>query len=147
MAKMSIVFDGFSDLAQAIDKAGGDLKEAVDEALTKTQDLVQENVKTASTVYTGKGLKGYATGAMVRSIMASESPEWHGSIAEVGSGFTTNGGATKAGFMHSIFVMYGTPKMTKDQKLYNAIKGTRTRKQIAQLQQEVMNDHLKLGGG
>lgn len=147
MAKMSIVFDGFSDLAQAIDKAGGDLKEAVDEALTKTQDLVQENVRTASTVYTGKGLKGYATGAMVRSIMASESPEWHGSIAEVGSGFTTNGGATMAGFMHSIFVMYGTPKMTKDQKLYNAIKGTRTRKQIAEIQQEVMNEHLKLGGG
>lgn len=147
MAKMSIVFDGFSDLAQAIDKAGGDLKEAVDEALTKTQDLVQENVRSASTVYTGKGLKGYATGAMVRSIMASESPEWHGSIAEVGSGFTTNGGATMAGFLHSIFVMYGTPKMTKDQKLYNAIKGTRTRKQIAEIQQEVMNEHLKLGGG
>jgi hypothetical protein len=147
MAKMSIVFDGFSDLAQAIDKAGGDLKEAVDEALTKTQDLVQENVRSASTVYTGKGLKGYATGAMVRSIMASESPEWHGSVAEVGSGFTTNGGATMAGFLHSIFVMYGTPKMTKDQKLYNAIKGTRTRKQIAEIQQEVMNEHLKLGGG
>ena len=147
MAKMSIVFDGFSDLAQAIDKAGGDLKEAVDEALTKTQDLVQENVRTASTVYSGKGLKGYATGAMVRSIMASESPEWHGSVAEVGSGFTTNGGATMAGFLHSIFVMYGTPKMTKDQKLYNAIKGTRTRKQIAEIQQEVMNEHLKLGGG
>lgn len=147
MAKMSIVFDGFSDLAQAIDKAGGDLKEAVDEALTKTQDLVQENVRTASTVYTGKGLKGYATGAMVRAIMASESPEWHGSVAEVGSGFTTNGGATMAGFLHSIFVMYGTPKMTKDQKLYNAIKGTRTRKQIAEIQQEVMNNYLKLGGG
>ena len=147
MAKMSIVFDGFSDLAQAIDKAGGDLKEAVDEALAKTQDLVQENVRSASTVYSGKGLKGYATGAMVRSIMASESPEWHGSIAEVGSGFTTNGGATMAGFLHSIFVMYGTPKMTKDQKLYNAIKGTRTRKQIAEIQQEVMNEHLKLGGG
>jgi hypothetical protein len=147
MAKMSIVFDGFSDLAQAIDKAGGDLKEAVDEALTKTQDLVQENVRSAATVYSGKGLKGYATGAMVRSIMASESPEWHGSIAEVGSGFTTNGGATMAGFLHSIFVMYGTPKMSKDQKLYNAIKGTRTRKQIAELQQEVMNEHLKLGGG
>lgn len=147
MAKMSIVFDGFADLAQAIDKAGGDLKEAVDEALTKTQDLVQENVRTASTVYTGKGLKGYATGAMVRSIMASESPEWHGSVAEVGSGFTTNGGATMAGFLHSIFVMYGTPKMTKDQKLYNAIKGTRTRKQIAEIQQEVMQEYLKLGGG
>ena len=147
MAKMSIVFDGFSDLAQAIDKAGGDLKEAVDEALTKTQDLVQENVRSASTVYTGKGLKGYATGAMVRAIVESSAPEWDGFVAEVKVGFTTNGGSTKAGFMHSIFVMYGTPKMTKDQKLYNAIKGTRTRKQIAELQQEVMNEHLKLGGG
>lgn len=146
MAKMSIVFDGFSDLAQAIDKAGGDLKEAVDEALTKTQKVVQENVTSAATVYSAKGLKGYATGAMYRAILGESSPEWQGSVASVESGFTTNGGATMAGFLHSIFVMYGTPRMSKDQKLYNAIKGTKTKKQIAEIQQEVMNEHLKLGG-
>lgn len=145
MAKMKIIFDGFSDLAEAIDRAGGDLKEAVDEALTETQSIVQESTTSASMIYShkGGGKKGYATGAMFSSILTSAQITWKGSVAEVGVGFdlTTNGG------YHSIFVMYGTPKMAKDAKVYNAIKGTKVRKQIAEKQEEIMEKHLDLAKG
>lgn len=143
MAKMSIIFDGFKDLASEIDRAGGDLKSAVNEALTETQSLVQNNVTTASAPYAGKGLKGYAEGDMFRSIINDARVDWHGQIAEVSVGFNLS----EKGGWHSIFVMYGTPKMAKDQKVYNAIKGTKTQKDIAKLQQEIMEKHLKFGGG
>lgn len=143
MAKMSIIFDGFKDLAEAIDRSGGDLKTAVNDALTETQKLVQNNVINASAPYAHKGIKGYASGEMFRSIINDARVEWSGTVAEVGVGFNL---ADKGGW-HSIFVMYGTPKMAKDQKVYNSIKGTKIRKEIAKLQQEIMQEHLKLGGG
>ena len=146
MAKMSITFDGFNDLAAAIDRADGDLKEAVNEALTETSDVVKANLIPAAAIYDIKGLKGYATGKMYRSILKDTKINWQGTVAEVHTGFSTNGGSTLAGFMHSIFVMYGTPRMAKDPNIYNAIKGIRTRKEIAKVQEEIMQKHLKLTG-
>jgi len=142
MARMSIIFDGFADLAEAIDRAGGDLKSAVNEALTDTQKLIQNNLTNAAAVYAHDGLKGYATGAMYDSIIKDAQVHWMGTVAEVSVGFKIS----EKGGWHSIFVMYGTPRMAKDPRVYNAIKGTKTKKDIAELQQEVMQNHLKLGG-
>lgn len=148
MAKMSITFDGFAKLAEDIDAIGGDLHKAVDEALEETQFIVQNNLVTAAEVYANKGggKKGYATGKMYNSIIQDLNIDWKGTVAEVKTGFTGEGG-NFAGFMHSIFVMYGTPRMAKDMKVYNAIKGTKTRKEIAKAQEEIMVKHLELGKG
>lgn len=142
MAKMKIIFDGFADLAYRIDKAGGDLHAAVDEALTATEKLVQDNLEPAVTPYASKGRKGYATGEMYASRLTEARIDWKGMIAEVDVGFDL---LSKGGY-HSIFIMYGTPKIAKDAKIYNAIKGARTKKMIAEKQKEVMLRHLDLGG-
>jgi hypothetical protein len=147
MAKMSITFNGFAKLAEDIDAIGGDLHKAVDEALEETQKIVQDNLTTASAQYQHGGRKGYAKGDMYRSIIDDTRIDWKGTVAEVKTGFSSNGGATWEGFMHSIFVMYGTPRMAKDAKVYNAIKGTKTRKQIAEKQEEIMVKHLDLTKG
>ena len=139
MAKMEILFDGFENLAYAIDEAGADLQAAVDEALTETQEIVKANLIPAAAVYDRKGLKGYATGKMYRKMIKDTSVDWKGTVAEVNTGFMLEGGG-----WHSIFVMYGTPKMTKDQKIYNAIKGTKVKKQIAEAQERIMQQHLEL---
>ena len=146
MAKMKIIFDGFAELAEQIDRAEGDLHAAVDEAFTETQTIVQRELKQAAAPYApGRpGRKGYATGAMYESIIDSEPVEWAGTVATVDTGFSA--AKNKASFLHSIFVMYGTPKMAKDQKVYNAIKGARTKKKIAEKQEEVLRKYLKLGG-
>lgn len=143
MAKMEIVFDGFKDLMARIDKAGGDMKKAADEALTSTAKLVQSNVNAAASPYASKGRKGYATGEMFRSIIQSYHPTWETpSVAAVNVGFDLK---AKGGF-HSIFVMYGTPRMQKDTKLFNAIKGAKTKKQIDEVQQKALEKHLAIGG-
>ena len=139
MAKMEILFDGFENLAYAIDEAGADLQAAVDEALTETQEIVKANLIPAAAVYDRKGWKGYATGKMYRKMIKDTSVDWKGTVAEVNTGFMLEGGG-----WHSIFVMYGTPKMTKDQKIYNAIKGTKVKKQIAEAQERIMQQHLEL---
>ena len=143
MARMSIIFDGFKDLAYAIDEAGGDLHAAVDEALTETQQLIQEKLATAALPYADKGVKGYATGKMYDAIIPDAQIEWHGSVASVRVGFDLH----QADGFHSIFVMYGTPRMDKDQKVYNAIRGTRTKHAIALMQEEIMKKHLRLAKG
>ena len=143
MAKMSILFDGFADLAAEIDRSDGDLHAAVDEALTATQKLIQGNLEEAAAAYATKGVKGYATGKMYETILKDPQVDWHGSIAEVGVGF----GLDQNGGWHSIFVMYGTPRMNKDQKVYNAIKGSKIKKAVAALQQEIMQKNLDLAKG
>lgn len=142
MAKMSIIFDGFADLAEKIDRSDGDLHKAVDEALTATQKLIQDNLVTAAAPYATKGKKGYATGAMYKAIINNAKVNWHGSVAEVDAGFELY----QEGGWHSIFVMYGTPRMAKDTKVYNAIKGTKTKKDIAAEQQKIMQSYLNLEG-
>lgn len=142
MARMSITFDGFSDLAADIDRMGGDLHAAVDEALTATGNFIQKQVTSAAAPYASKGRKGYAKGEMYNAIKQDPPVIWSGSVAEVSVGFSF---AEKGGW-HSIFVMYGTPRITKDQKIYNAIKGTKTKQEVERIQQEIMGKYLKLGG-
>lgn len=142
MARMSITFKGFEQLAEEIDAIGGNLQKAVDEALTDTSEYIQGQVSMAAAPYANGGLKGYAKGNMYRSIKKGNGVTWSGLVAEVGVGFEL---FAKGGW-HSIFVMYGTPRMAKDPKVYNAIKGTKTKNEIAKIQDEVMKKHLALGG-
>lgn len=147
MAKMSIIYDGFKDLAYQIDKAGGNLNAAVEDALHQTQEFIQTGVIMAAAPYSQKGGgKGYATGTMFRSIIKDEKIYWNGPVAEVNVGFDLE--QTFA----SIFIMYGTPRhapnhpgTAKDKKIYDAIRGKRTQLQIAELQESVLRKYLSLG--
>lgn len=141
MAKMSITFNGFEKLAEDIDAIGGDLQKAVDEALSESQKLIQSNLQSAAAPYAKKGGgKGFATGKMYQSIINDPQVVWKGLIAEVGVGFRL----FASGGWHSIFIMYGTPRMAKNPKVFNAIKGTKTRNEIAKLQEKVMQKYLSL---
>lgn len=141
MAKMSITFKGFEKLAEDIDAIGGNLQKAVDEALTESQQLIQSNVQNAAAPYARKGGgKGYATGKMYGAIIKDPQVVWNGLIAEVDVGFRL----FQDGGWHSIFIMYGTPRMAKNPKVYNAIRGTRTKNEIAKLQEEIMKKYLSL---
>lgn len=142
MARMQILFDGFTDLASKIDKAGESLEEAVDEALTETFDVVQTEVETSSAIYSSKGggKKGYATGNMYRAIKQDDKVNWNGKVAEISVGFDFG---QKGGY-HSIFIMYGTPRIAKDTKVYNAIKGTKVRNEVYKKQEEVLQKYLRI---
>lgn len=142
MSKMSIVFDGFTELAEELDKVSKDIKPAVNEVLVETEKLMQNKTSSAAEPYNGDGKKGYGEGDMYKAIIKGNRVTWEGNVASVGTGFDLK---AKGGY-HSIFVTYGTPRINKDTKLYNAMRGPRTRKEIADLQEKIMQKYIKLGG-
>mgnify|MGYP003295855945 CR=1 FL=1 len=149
MARMSIVFDGFEKLTAKLDAMGKDLKPAVNEALEVTQQYIQQELEVAVQPYVRprKGRKGWAKGSMADAVIKNPMIEWQGSVATVKVGFSSQ---ERLGFMHSIFVMYGVPRhgkfnkgYSKDTKIFNAIKGTKTKNRVKKLQQDTMEKYLK----
>ena len=128
----------FADLLRMIDKKGKDVKAAADDALTATSELISQNLTTAASPYAGRGRKGYATGRMYGTIL-HDRPTWEGNIATVKAGFRIRDA------LESIFIMYGTPKIAKDTKVYNAIMGTKTKKEIKAKQEEILQKYMELG--
>ena len=162
MPKMKIIFDGFEELTKQIEKAGRQIKPAVDEALLETQKIIQQKVTAAASPYVRKGGgKGYSTGAIYKAILQDVHPEWKGTVATIDVGFDL----TKRGGVHSIFLMYGTKahiaknqygtprkagaKMTQiraDKNIFNAIMGSQTKKEIADAQEKILRNYLSIGG-
>ena len=146
MAKMRITFKGFEKMATRLDVIGGTdyMKKAVDEALTETQRIVRDNLIQAVARYArkGGGAQGYATPEMALTVKQNVQIEWAGSVAVVHVGFNL----TEPGGFHSIFVMYGTPRMKPDKKIYNAVFGAKTKKQIAEAQKKIFAKYLGLDG-
>ncbi|MFR3520381.1 MAG: hypothetical protein ACLTT4_18380, partial [Coprobacillus cateniformis] len=75
----------------------------------------------------------------VGTLIRENGVTWEGFVATVDVGFRI-----REGGLPSIFLMYGTPKMKKDTKLYNAIRGAKTKKYIYELQTEAMTRHISL---
>ena len=141
--KIKVEGDLIADLYEAIDKAGGNLKEAADVALRETQKIVQTRLNAAAGVYSGGGRKGYAQGEMYSSIIKEDGRvEWEGTTASIDSGFDLSA----QGGYHSIFIMYGTPRIAKDSAVFNAIKGSGTQNAIKIAQAKALQEYLSLGG-
>lgn len=126
MAKIGLQLKGFEDLMADLDKLGGDLTQVTTEALEKSHAYVTPNIHQAMK-------KHHRTGKTERTIEDSGKVTWIGNVASVDVGFDiANGG------LASVFLMYGTPKMKKDTKLYNSIYGSATRKKLAQIQEDII---------
>lgn len=133
--KMSIDFANFEEYAEKLDRLGGDLRGAVERALQESADLVNHQLQSDMP-------KHHRTGRTQKSIINSH-VEWNGSIAEIKVGFDISNG----GFP-SIFLMYGTPRMAKDTKLYNDVYGAATKRKIKELQEKIFADAInRIMGG
>ena len=134
--KITLQFKGFEEYAERLDKLGGDLKAITEKALQNSHDFITPKIKAAIKKHHRSGLteKSLATDAKVK---------WEGSTASIDIGFKIGDGG-----LPSIFLMYGTPRMTKDQNLYDSIYGNKTKKQIAELQEKTFARAIqKIMGG
>lgn len=141
MARMTLQFDGLKDLSRRIDEIEGSIKPTASEALTKVQEYVQGQTRQAAARYAPGGTQ-YSTGRMQGAIKPNDGPKWSGDVASVGVGFIIS--QPGGGGMHSIWRMYGTPRAAKDTKLYNAIRGARTQKQVTEIMQKTFLEHARL---
>lgn len=134
----SLNFDGFLDLAREIDNLGEDaLKKAVDNALTASKDYVNNEVlkaMDASKYHFDKTnySKGKAKASLVK--ISNMPVKWTGTTAKAYIGVDLNDALEVA------FIIYGTPHMKKDTKLYNAIKVKgNIKKEVEKIQKEEFN--------
>lgn len=124
--RWGIMFKGFDELMEKYDKLGGDLKEIA----TKCLEVAPQEVNPLLEAAMNKHIR---TGRTKASIIKDAKIEWSGSIGTIPVGFDLSKGG-----MPSIFLMYGTPRMKKDTKLYNAIYGKTIKKKISAKQEEIL---------
>lgn len=128
--KMRLEFTGFEEYAERLDKLGGDLKKTTEKALIETHKLLTPKVEEAFRKHDVK----YSHDTM-KSLKKDARVEWDGSVAAIGVGFKISEG----GFP-SIFIMYGTPRMQPEKKVYNSIYGNK--KKVRELQEKIFAEEI-----
>lgn len=135
-------FDGFLDFARQVDELGKDkLKEAVENALVKSKNAA--NIEIIKAMKSSKyKFEGNGKGTALKSVreVAEEPVEWSGYIAKA-----FIGGDLEIA-PEIIILAMGTPKLSADTNLRNALKVKgKYRKRIDEIQKTEFNKVLEEG--
>jgi hypothetical protein len=138
--KIGLQFEGWEEYISKLDELGGStvVKKGVEEALIESKKHVNPLIE--KSMVKGKLPAGgkYSHGNTEKSIEDEMSVEWKGLTGEIKIGFDFS----KSG-VTSVFLMYGTPKMKPVAGLKNAIYGAKTQKEIAEIQEKILAEHIK----
>lgn len=136
--KIGLQFDGWTDYMARLDEIGGSqaMKRGVEAGLRASKQSVNPGIRAALSKLPANGK--YSTGRTIQSIDNDMNVDWHGLNGEIKVGFDFS----KSGPV-SIFLMYGTPRMSPVSGLKNAIYGTKTKKQIKAIQEEAVGKVIK----
>ncbi len=129
--KTRIEFEGFDEAIARLTKLNGDVKSITEKALKKTHSIITEKAEEAIAPHK-------ETGLTEKSLHRQANIEWAGTLASVETGFSI-----REGGLASIFLMYGTPRMKKDQKLYNAFWSNSTKNEITEAQEEIFFEEIR----
>ena len=123
--KIGLELAGFEELISDRDALNGDIKGAVSDSLKVAHETVTPKVQA--------DMKRHKrTGRTADAIVTTSGVQWEGTTASIDVGFRFQKG------LASVFLMYGTPRMKKDTKLYNDIYGSKTKKEIAAKQEKIL---------
>lgn len=131
--RLTIDFQGFEEMYAKLDKLQAGTKEITEKALEAAFDEITPKVDQAMAPHDIK----YSHDTR-KSLVKTKKVVWNGSVAYVNIGFDISNGG-----LASIFLMYGTPRMSPDRKLYNAIYGGSTKKKVREIQSKIFNEELK----
>ena len=128
--KIGLQIEGFDDLIQQFKELEKDIKPIAEEALRESQKIIAAKSHEAMS-------KHHKTGDTEKTIIEDGKVEWEGSEVGIGVGFDI-----KVGGLPSIFLMYGTPRMKKDSKVYNAVYGKKTMDEVSMIQALIFADAI-----
>jgi len=134
--KMKLDFNGFEKMLTKLRCVDGNVTQATETALKKSHAHVTAKLETAIAPH-------HLTGATEKSLDRVANVEWTGYEASENVGFHISEGG-----LPSIFLMYGTtvfgqPHVKPDKKLYDAIYGTKAKKEVQQIQHEVIEKAIE----
>ena len=133
--KVYLEFEGFDEAIARLNKLNGNVKQISEIALKKTHSIITEKAEKAIEPHN-------QTHQTEKSLRKEAKIEWAGTIASVQTGFSISEGG-----LASIFLMYGTPRMKKDQKMYNAFWSKSTQEEVRNAQREIFYDEIRRLGG
>ena len=133
--RIALQTEGFDELIRALERAGQDSKKAAEKALIEGKQAVTPDIREAMA-------RHHRTGRTEASLDTKEEVRFGGTVAEVDIGFHI-----RQGGLPSIFLMYGTPRMQPDKRLYDAIYGTKARKKFEDAAEKALDDLMKKVGG
>lgn len=140
--KIGLQISGLEELIATLEENGANIKTATEAALKASKQVVNRHLTQDTTNANFPAHGKYATGALKESIDKDFNVKWEGTTASLNIGYDL-----KTSGMASIFLMYGTPKMPKVQKLYDDIYGNKTKREVAKVQREAMKKVIKRVGG
>lgn len=134
--KFKLEFSGFEELSLQLQKLGGDLKATTEDALKSTHSHITPKLRSDIQ-------KHRRSGGTERSLVTDAKVQWNGDIASIDVGFDI-----KNGGLPSVFLMHGTPRVKPDKKLYQDIYGSKTKKEVAEIQEKEFSKAIQkhLGG-
>ena len=131
-SKLAFNFDEMYDLAEKLEKAGGNLQAAADRALKATHDYITPNL--------AAGIQRHVlSGDTKESLDKQGGVVWESPLkAHINIGFNLEEGG-----LPSVFLMWGTPKMKNDAKLKSAAFGAKVTREVAAIQRQEMEKALQ----
>lgn len=136
--KFKMDFSGFNTMLKELERLGADADKIADKALEKTFDIITQKAKDAANPANYPAEGKYSSGRTAKSLKTTCKIYWHGTEAEVEVGYSI-----KAGGLQSIFMIYGTPKQMKVQKMYDAFFSEKTLKEVREAQREILLDAMR----
>lgn len=133
MAKLKLNFTAWEEMAENLNKLGGDLKATTEKALKESHAAVTPKIEAAFAPHSTR-----FSGETMKTLRRNPEIEWVGFVASVPIGFDI-----KAGGLASIFIMYGTPQHAPDRKVYNAFYGAAVKREINEIQQKVFTEAIE----
>lgn len=134
MAKQwGIDFEDFNYYAKKIESLSDKetLRQVADKALKKTHNYLTPKIDDAFS-------KHNRTGRTSKSLRQEDGTEWTSDVGSIDVGYDI-----KNGGLASIFLMYGTPRIKPDKKLYNLFYGKKIKREVFKIQEEVFNEELE----
>lgn len=138
--RISLQAKGFEEYMAKLDELGGNdaMKRGVDSALKASKAYVNPLIESAIAKSNLPAGGKYSKGDTKKAIDRGMTVEWDGLIGEIKVGFDLHGSG-----LTSIFLMYGTPRMSPVAGLKDAVYGGRTQRQIAKIQGEALDKVVK----
>ena len=133
MAKLKLQFTAWEEMAENLNKLGGDLKMTTETALRESHATVTPKIEAAFAPHSTR-----FSGETIKTLRREPVIEWVGFVASVPIGFDI-----KAGGLASIFIMYGTPQHAPDRKVYSAFYGAAVKREINEIQQKVFSKAIE----
>jgi len=134
--KFSLEFDGLEEMIKQFSDLGADIIPVGTKALEASHDyitpLIHEKMSKSNLPAKGK----YSKGQSESQIIDDKNVEWSGFNGTIDIGFSLDEGITP------IFLMYGGNHSNPVKGLKSTIYGTKTKEEIAKIQEEVFAKEL-----